>query len=123
MNHRYVLIVSGGEIIPQQLYDITKYKFEIVGNIFENWNWFRESKAEIDKIIDKYIYSLREYAGSDKLNSLDDLIYYDEVIDDITDTFRQNPVFSYVTVAGIALVLIAGVVVTTIIIKRRREEA
>ena len=36
--------------------DITKYKFEIVGNIFENWNWFRESKAEIDKIIDKYIW-------------------------------------------------------------------
>ena len=24
MNHKYVLIVSGGEIIPQQLYDITK---------------------------------------------------------------------------------------------------
>lgn len=36
--------------------DITKYKYEIVGNIFENWNWFRESKAEIDRIIDKYIW-------------------------------------------------------------------
>lgn len=36
--------------------DITKYKFEIVGNIFENWHLFRESKAEIDKIIDKYIW-------------------------------------------------------------------
>ena len=47
----------------------------------------------------------------------------DNVIGDITDTFRQNPVFSYVIVAGIALVLIAGVVMTTIIIKRRREEA
>lgn len=45
-----------------------------------------------------------------------------DVIGDITDTFRQNPVLSYVTVAGVALVLIAGVVMTTIIIKRRREE-
>ena len=56
-------------------------------------------------------------------NATDESNKNDNVIGDITDTFRQNPVFSYVTVAGIALVLIAGVVVTTIIIKRRREEA
>ena len=56
-------------------------------------------------------------------NTTDESNKNDNVIGDITDTFRQNPVFSYVTVAGIALVLIAGVVVTTIIIKRRREEA
>ena len=56
-------------------------------------------------------------------NATDESDKNDNVIGDITDTFRQNPVFSYVTVAGIALVLIAGVVVTTIIIKRRREEA
>ena len=47
----------------------------------------------------------------------------DNVIGDITDTFRQNPVFSYIAVAGIALVLIAGVVVTVVVAKRRREEA
>lgn len=46
-----------------------------------------------------------------------------DVIGDITDTFRQNPVLSYVTVAGVALLLIAGVVTTVIIAKRRREEA
>ena len=46
-----------------------------------------------------------------------------DVIGDITDTFRENPVFSYVAVAGVALVVIAGVVMTTIIIKRKREEA
>ncbi|MBE6803279.1 MAG: hypothetical protein E7528_00080 [Ruminococcaceae bacterium] len=56
-------------------------------------------------------------------NATDESNKNDNVIGDITDTFRQNPVFSYATVAGIALVLIAGVVVTTIIIKRRREEA
>ena len=36
--------------------DITKYKYEIVGNIFENGHSLRESKAEIDEIIDKYIW-------------------------------------------------------------------
>ena len=56
-------------------------------------------------------------------NATDESNKNDNVIGDITDTFRQNPVFSYVIVAGIALVLIAGVVMTTIIIKRRREEA
>ncbi|MBR5544338.1 MAG: metallophosphoesterase [Clostridia bacterium] len=45
-----------------------------------------------------------------------------DVIGDITDTFRQNPVFSYIAVAAVALALIAGVVVT-IIVRRRREEA
>lgn len=56
-------------------------------------------------------------------NATDESNKNDNVIGDITDTFRQNPVFSYVIVAGIALVLIAGVVMTTIIIKRKREEA
>lgn len=56
-------------------------------------------------------------------NATDESNKNDSVIDDITDTFRQNPVFSYVTVAGIALVVIAGVVMATIIIRRRREEA
>lgn len=36
--------------------DITKYKFEIVGNIFENWISFRERKEDINKIIKKYIW-------------------------------------------------------------------
>lgn len=56
-------------------------------------------------------------------NATNDSNKNDNVIGDITDTFRQNPVFSYVIVAGIALVLIAGVVMTTIIIRRRKEEA
>ena len=56
-------------------------------------------------------------------NATDESNKNDNVIGDITDTFRQNPVFSYVIVASIALVLIAGVVMTTIIIKRKREEA
>ena len=46
-----------------------------------------------------------------------------DVIGDITDTFRQNPVFSYIAVASVALVVIAGVVATVIVTKRRREEA
>ena len=56
-------------------------------------------------------------------NATDESNKNDSVIGDITDTFRQNPVFSYVAVAGIALVVIAGVVMATIIIRRRREEA
>ncbi len=36
--------------------DITKYKFEIIGNIFENWISFRERKEDINKIIKKYIW-------------------------------------------------------------------
>ncbi len=46
----------------------------------------------------------------------------DEIVDNITDTFRQNPILSYVTVAVIALAIIA-VVVTTVIVAKRREEA
>ncbi len=56
-------------------------------------------------------------------NATDESNKNDDVIGDITDTFRQNPVFSYVAVAGIALVLIAGIVATVIVTKRRREEA
>jgi hypothetical protein len=44
----------------------------------------------------------------------------DEVIDEITDTFRQNPVLSYVAVACVALAI---VVATVIVVMRRREEA
>ena len=51
-------------------------KFPYIVNYFDENN-----NLILNKIIDKYIYSLRDYAGSDKLNSLDDLIYYDEVID------------------------------------------
>ncbi len=56
-------------------------------------------------------------------NATDESNKNDNVIGDITDTFRHNPVISYVVVAGAALLLIAGVVMTTIVIKRRREEA
>lgn len=44
------------------------------------------------------------------------------VIDNITDTFRNNSVLSYIVVAGIALAVIVGVVTTVIVTKRRREE-
>ncbi|MBR5202041.1 MAG: metallophosphoesterase [Clostridia bacterium] len=54
-------------------------------------------------------------------NGVNDKI--DEVIDDITDTFRQNPVLSYVTVSVVALGIIAVVVTTFIVAKRKREEA
>ena len=36
--------------------DITNYKFEIIGNIFENWISFRNSEEEINKIIKNYIW-------------------------------------------------------------------
>ncbi|MBR5320405.1 MAG: metallophosphoesterase [Clostridia bacterium] len=61
--------------------------------------------------------------GTNSDNVVEDNNGGDNVIGDITDTFRQNPVLSYVAVAGVALVLIAGVVMTTVIIKRKREEA
>ena len=61
--------------------------------------------------------------GTTSDNVVEDNNGVNDVIGDITDTFRQNPVLSYVAVAGVALVLIAGVVMTTVIIKRKREEA
>lgn len=56
-------------------------------------------------------------------NATDESNKNDNVIGDITDTFRHNPVISYVVVAGVALLLIAGVVATVVVTKRRREEA
>lgn len=47
----------------------------------------------------------------------------DQIIDNITDTIRENPVFSYTAAAIVALVAVAGIVTTIIIAKRRREEA
>lgn len=45
------------------------------------------------------------------------------IMDDIADTFRQNPVYGYIAVAIGSLLVIAGVVTTIVVIKRRREEA
>ena len=56
-------------------------------------------------------------------NATDESNKNDNVIGDITDTFRHNPVISYVVVAGVALLLIAGVAATVVVTKRRREEA
>ena len=61
--------------------------------------------------------------GTNGGNIIEDNNGGDDVIGDITDTFRENPVLSYVAVAGVALVVIAGIVMATIIIKRKREEA
>lgn len=44
------------------------------------------------------------------------------VIDNIADTFGESPVMFSVIVAGIALAVIAGIAVSVIITKRRREE-
>ena len=44
-----------------------------------------------------------------------------DAMDDITDTFRQNPVMFFITMAIVSLVA-ASVIVVTIIVKRRREE-
>ncbi len=44
-----------------------------------------------------------------------------DVIDDITDTFRQNPVMFFVAIAIVSLVAISAIAVT-IIVKRKREE-
>lgn len=51
MNHRYVLIVSGGEIIPQQLYDITKYRDCYVIGVDGANNTLLELNIEPDLII------------------------------------------------------------------------
>ena len=61
--------------------------------------------------------------GTNSDNVVEDNNGGDNVIGDIIDTLRQNPVLSYVAVAGVALVVIAGIVTTLIIAKRRREEA
>lgn len=45
------------------------------------------------------------------------------IMDNIADTFRQNPVYTYIAVAAGSLLLIAGIVTTFVVIKRRREEA
>ena len=45
-----------------------------------------------------------------------------DFIDDITDTFRENPVYGYIAVAIGSLVVIVGVVATIIVVRRRREE-
>ncbi len=47
----------------------------------------------------------------------------ENVSGDIADTFRANPVLSYVVVAAIALAVFAAVFATTIITKRKREDA
>lgn len=83
------------------------------------------SEERIDSFAISKVVTLEDGTIIDGTNN-DNIVEEDDgikdVIDDITDTFRQNPVLSYVTVAGVALVLIAGIVMTTIIIKRRREE-
>ncbi len=45
------------------------------------------------------------------------------IMDNIADTFRQNPVYGYIAVAIGSLLVISGVVTTIVVIKRRREEA
>ncbi len=47
----------------------------------------------------------------------------DDVLGNITDTLRQNPVLAYTVVAAIALAIFAAVFATVIITKRKREEA
>lgn len=47
----------------------------------------------------------------------------ENVTGDIADTFREKSVLSYAVVAVASLAVIAGIVVTTVIIKRKREEA
>ncbi len=42
---------------------------------------------------------------------------------DIAKTFSENPVYSYVAYAVVALVIMAGIVTTVVIVKRKREEA
>ena len=42
-------------------------------------------------------------------------------IDDITDTFRQNPVMFFIVMAVVSLAAISTIAVT-IIVKRKREE-
>lgn len=83
------------------------------------------SEERIDSFAISKVVTLEDGTIIDGTNN-DNIVEEDDgikdVIDDITDTFRQNPVLSYVTVAGVALVLVVGVVVT-IIVRRRREEA
>ncbi len=45
------------------------------------------------------------------------------IISDIADTFRDNRAVDFIAIAGGALLVIAAVTVTAIIIKRKREEA
>ena len=45
------------------------------------------------------------------------------IMDNIADTFRQNPVYGYIAVAIGSLLVIAGVITTVVVIKRKREEA
>lgn len=44
------------------------------------------------------------------------------IMDNIADTFRENDIYGYVAVAIGSLLVIAGVVTTIVVIKRRREE-
>ncbi len=44
------------------------------------------------------------------------------IMDDIADTFRQNPIYGYVAMAAGSLLVMAGVVTTIIVVRRRREE-
>ncbi len=64
-------------------------KFPYIVNYFDENN-----NLLINKIIDKYIESLAIYAGGNNLKELDDLIYYDEIL----DLFFENEklVFDYV---------------------------
>ena len=110
--------------------DIPTYSYIQIdgGNLyFDSYSVNNDGSEErIDSFAISKVVTLEDGTIIDGTNN-DNVVEEDDdsikdVIDDITDTFRQNPVLSYVTVAGVALALVAGVVVT-VVVRRRREEA
>lgn len=63
-----------------------------------------------------------EVDDSNKNDNNDNSNENSDIMDNIADTFRQNPVYGYIATAIGSLVVIAGVVATIIVVRRRREE-